>query len=268
MVPIITAFRAKQNLIRIARDLSVAQDGNALKEWREPFWTLVRSRLREPLNSVPLGVHFGHPVVCDLASIGASASGALEVDDAFLKQSYFGACSLIRAVFPDFSDILDLLGISVHIIPRRPSSAESGSNFIIPGFFFASVSTATKQESVAELIVHELTHNWLFFEEIANGLFLEGVYSRPEATSAASPFKSSRRRFDQSFHALAVAVVTSEFRRRANLPVLTTRVPMKNVIDDLRGIVKKAAASGFPVLTTRGVEMLDQLGTFHSQRTV
>ena len=47
----------------------------------------------------------------------------------------------------------------------------------MPGFFFIAVSEDATDELVAELVVHELTHNWLFFEEMANGLFCADVFS-------------------------------------------------------------------------------------------
>ncbi len=262
----ITAEGARQNLIKITQDLGLPIFGTTSdRNWQAPFWNLVRSKLSSPLNQVPLGIHFNHPVVSSLFGSAHDIASTENAETGYLAERYTAACEIVKAVQPEFFAIQSLIGISAHAVRHRPDAAQSGSTFAMPGFYFVAISDLVVDEILAELLVHELTHNWLFFEELANGLFHQEVYSYETTISAASPLKHSRRRFDQAFHALAVAVTTSDFRRRAGMERLKTRVPVSAVAAELQGLITKFEREGEPILTMRGVALLDQLVTFHTE---
>lgn len=261
----ITAEGARQNLVKITQDLGLPHFATTDRNWQVPFWNLIRLKLNSPLNLVPHGIHFNHPIVSRLFGLVREVVPITNAEIDFLRERYFRACQIVEAVLPEFSEIHSLIGIATHVIRHEPGAAQSGSNFAMPGFYFVSISDELVDVLVAELVVHELTHNWLFFEELANGLFHQHVYSCETNITAASPLKPTRRRFDQAFHALAVAITTSYFRQKAGLDRLKTRVPIISVAIELQDIVNRLGKEGRPILTDRGVALLNQLVAFHAK---
>lgn len=261
----LTSKRARQNLLTALADLEpgLTRDCNHLSP-RRRYWQSICALVGEPLNNIPFGLHCDNSAVESVLEKERSARlrHRINSEAEVLNVRVPAALAAVRAFSEDFVNVFDEIGLSVHFFTRNILGARSGSDFRLPGFFFVSADESENPVDIGESIVHELVHNWLFFEEMANGLFEDRIFLEPEETCTVSPMRNGARRFDQAFHGLFVSVMLTAYRKSLHMRQRNAMALIEASFVAIESMVLDSARLERPVLGSRGVKLFEELKEF------
>jgi len=165
---------------------------------------------------------------------------------------------IFREAHPGFFRLFDL-AINQIICPGS-DRAGGGSTSAGVGIIWVNEKPHWTQRDILELLIHELTYNLMFLDELCFGHYRDyELMTRPEAF-AQSAILRQRRPLDKAFHSLIVAVEVLLARGAMPLPPGEPRLHPTN--DRLRQQALESAASigaldeRTEILTDRGRALL------------
>ncbi|CAH6865393.1 conserved hypothetical protein [Vibrio chagasii] len=127
---------------------------------------------------------------------------------------YLLSLDYLKELSPDLHEVLEL-AINV-IFFMRSDQASGGSTSGMPGVIWVNPKTHWCINNRVEFLVHELTHNLLFIEELIRGLYsYENMYKEENWTRSAVLNKS--RPLDKSYHSAVVGTELLLFRHELSI---------------------------------------------------
>jgi hypothetical protein len=121
--------------------------------------------------------------------------------------------SLITKINPSLTEILDL---TIHtLFYSRSAYSGGGSVSDAPGVIWCSVRRNWTDIDIAEFLVHELTHNLVFLDELCYQHYSDLSAIADEKNYAKSTILNKQRPLDKTFHSLVVAHEVLSYRKEA-----------------------------------------------------
>lgn len=140
--------------------------------------------------------------VFDLGSDDAYQMPIARVRQAILK---------MREINPSFAD---LFGLVIHTIFSAPSKlAGGGSTSSAIGCIWVDLRPHWAEQDVLEFLVHEITHNLVFIDELCYTHYSSYVKIAERDNFATSAILSKQRPLDKVFHSILVSVEVLLFRQ-------------------------------------------------------
>lgn len=185
-----------------------------LEDLHSTYWTAITGIRRSGSERVRRGMNFNSLFAVEYVEKQILDSGKRIVLSEFSRKDY-KKISMASNLIRDFSDVYSIevscASVSTNFFKTEATPVFSGSDFGLPGFLFVCFHDNEDELKLAERVLHESMHNILFFEEMANGLFYDIQVLSEKAFEVGSAILRKKRRFDYSFHALCVAVITISF---------------------------------------------------------
>lgn len=124
--------------------------------------------------------------------------------------------SLIAKINPYLIEIFDL---TIHtLFYARSTHSGGGSVSNAPGVIWCSVRRNWTDMDIAEFLVHELTHNLVFLDELCYQHYTDVLALANEKYYAKSTILNKQRPLDKTFHSLIVAHEVLSYRQQAGEP--------------------------------------------------
>lgn len=124
--------------------------------------------------------------------------------------------SLITKINPSLRQIFDL---TIHtLFYTRSTHSGGGSVSDAPGVIWCSVRRNWTEMDLAEFLVHELTHNFVFLDELCYQHYTDLSALANEKYYAKSTILNKQRPLDKTFHSLVVAHEVLSYRKEAGEP--------------------------------------------------
>jgi len=124
--------------------------------------------------------------------------------------------SLIAKINPSLMEIFDL---TIHtLFYARSVHSGGGSVSDAPGVIWCSVRRNWTDMDIAEFLVHELTHNLVFLDELCYQHYTDMSALANEKYYAKSTILNKQRPLDKTFHSLVVAHEVLSYRKEAGEP--------------------------------------------------
>lgn len=166
------------------------------------------------------------PFLCDALSSGYNLSRLddLSQSDVIINAAcdvssdemniYLQSLDFIKEISEDLSEVFEL-AINV-IFFMRSDKASGGSTSGMPGVIWVNPKPHWCVKNRAEFLIHELTHNLLFLEEIIRALYsYDGMKKEEKWTRSAVLNKS--RPLDKSFHSAVVGTEILLYRHQFSI---------------------------------------------------
>lgn len=168
---------------------------------------------------------------------------------------YHIAIKKIQDLSPDLHQIFTL-AINI-VFFMKSNEASGGSTSGLPGVIWINPKSHWTLENKVEFLLHELTHNLLFIDEVIHGLYsYDNMYQEKYWTTSAVLAK--KRPLDKSFHSAVVATELLLFRKTFNfIPKnFLAHPPTKLLIE--RTLTSLESCLRSPLLKERGEMILNQ----------
>ncbi|WP_254565987.1 HEXXH motif-containing putative peptide modification protein [Oscillatoria sp. HE19RPO] len=123
---------------------------------------------------------------------------------------------LLNQVNPSLGTIFDLV-IHTLFYVRSPNSG-GGTISDAPGFIWCAIKRNWTDMDIAEFLVHELTHNLVFLDELCYQHYTDMVQLGDKKHYAKSSILNKERPLDKAFHSLVVAHEVLRYRQEAGEP--------------------------------------------------
>lgn len=110
--------------------------------------------------------------------------------------------------------IYQLLDLAIHsIFFRKSDSSGGGSTSNAIGVIWLNNRSHWSTQDLAELLIHELTHNLVFIDELCNLHMQDYALLQKEENFAQSAILHTKRPLDKVFHSIVVAVEVLKSRQ-------------------------------------------------------
>lgn len=171
------------------------------------------------------------------------------------------ALDVLKSIDEDFYYIFDLAITTLFY--ARSSSQGGGSVSGAVGTIWCSHRKNWSTHDIIELLVHELTHNLIFLDELKYGHYLNIDKMVEEKNYAMSSILNMKRPLDKAFHSLIVAIELLEFRKKYPISSFESIVhpdsstiftSVKNTIESIEDVID----SNPDVVTNRFLKVLDK----------
>jgi hypothetical protein len=124
--------------------------------------------------------------------------------------------SLLNQVNPSLGTIFDLV---IHtLFYLRSPNAGGGSVSDAPGVIWCAIKRNWTDMDIAEFLVHELTHNLVFLDELCYQHYTNMIQLSDKKHYAKSSILNKERPLDKAFHSLVVAHEVLHYRQEAGEP--------------------------------------------------
>ena len=123
---------------------------------------------------------------------------------------------LLNQVNPSLGTIFDLV---IHtLFYLRSPNAGGGSVSDAPGVIWCAIKRRWTNMDIAEFLVHELTHNLVFLDELCYQHYTDMIQLSDKNHYAKSSILNKERPLDKAFHSLVVAHEVLHYRQEAGEP--------------------------------------------------
>lgn len=123
---------------------------------------------------------------------------------------------IIKDYNPSLMEVFDL---TIHtLFYARSTHSGGGSVSDAPGIIWCSIRRNWTDMDIAEFLVHELTHNLVFLDELCYQHYYSMVALADEKTHAKSTILNKQRPLDKTFHSLVVTHEVLCYRQEAGEP--------------------------------------------------
>ncbi|MFZ9520865.1 MAG: aKG-HExxH-type peptide beta-hydroxylase [Silvanigrellaceae bacterium] len=157
----------------------------------------------------------GHSELNDLGQATAIDSSFSTEERTFKLQQLRTALDLIKSLDPNLSEIFHVV-VSC-IFTSSSLMAGGGTSSATPGVIWANLRPHWSSWDVVEFLVHELTHNILFFDEFSELHYLDHAKLSDPTTFAQSAILKRARPLDKVFHSIMVGIAVLNLRANSVL---------------------------------------------------
>ncbi|NBW80644.1 hypothetical protein EBR21_02715 [bacterium] len=210
----------------------------------------------------------GHSELNDLGQDTAIDTSFSPQERTFKLYQLRVALDLLKTLDPNLSEIFHVVISCLFTSSSR--IAGGGTSSATPGVIWANLRSHWSSWDVVEFLVHELTHNILFFDEFSELHYLDHSKLADPATFAQSAILKRNRPLDKVFHSIMVGIAVLNLRANTVLQchsagsklVMTTGIHPDSLT--LIGQIRAAIASvdenrkALRLLSGRGLDLLNR----------
>jgi len=244
-------------LLLTAREGGVAENESRLKErYHDLVAAIGGPELRPPSLALDDRICYDEARIRKLVAKYMAYSGEndtnVEVTETPLAArqeamtALFGAMDYIKSVNPALRHLFDLV---IHtLFYQRSKFSGGGSISSAPGVIWCAPRRYWSRTDLAEFLVHELSHNLLFWDERRHEHYLDYGALQDPANHALSAVRKIPRTLDRAFHSLVVASEVLCFRGETGEPATSIVHPPSH---EMRRACLETIASMRAVITRR-----------------
>ena len=194
----------------------------------------------------------------DLEQCSAIELNVIEDEQAKKKEIMQSGLAALKIISPEHHALAELLVTDIVVLPSRLAFGGSTSDGL--GIVWANPNLNWRALDASEFLVHELTHQCMFLDEICNNHYHYDAILKEE-NWAQSAILNKLRPVDKVLHSVAVAIELLLFRERAGHPASSkAHPPTTKLIQQTNNSIaslKELNNRNHHLLTDRAKEILE-----------